>query len=97
MLLKDWKWQSKGPGLGNQILLDFDRFHLSIIDDGYGGKKGLYEIQTYLAEQGVALHPLEMLGITEKHDTVKGFLSEAAVDDIIVKLYWLSACSPKQI
>jgi len=102
MLLKDYEWQTKRPNdrtenAGGQIVLDFGRYHLSIIDDGYGKEDGLYEIAVYSAENGVAKHQVEMLGITNPNDTVRGYLTEADVNDIINKLYWLSAQKPSQI
>ena len=45
MLLNDYTWQTKRPrdrteAAGRQIVLDLGRYHLSIIDDGYGREDG---------------------------------------------------------
>lgn len=102
MKLADFKWVTKRPrvrteDVGRQIVLDFGQYHLSIIDDGYGREKGLYEIAVYSAADGVAKHQVELPGITAEGDTVQGHLTESDVDGIINKLYWLSAERPKQI
>jgi len=36
-------------------------------------------------------------GITEEHDTVKGWLTTDDVDTIIKKMYFLTGVSPKQV
>jgi len=104
MLLKDFEWQTKQGHLtnrtenaGRQIILDFGLYHLSVIDDGYGREDGLYEIAVFLVKDGNATKQLEMPGITWPGDTVRGNLTEAEVDDIINKLYWLSAHKPTQL
>lgn len=104
MNLTNYQWQTKQShrsnrteNAGGQIVLDFGRYHLSIIDDGYGREDGLYEIAVYSAENGVAKHQIELIGITNPGDTVRGYLTEADVNEIINKLYWLSAKIPEQI
>jgi len=102
MKLSSYQWQTKRPNdltenAGRQIVLDFGRYHLSIIDDGYGREKGLYEIAVFDAKDGVAIQQIELPGITWSGDTVKGHLTENDVNDIINKLYWLSANVPEQI
>lgn len=101
--LKDYRWMPKAPAIprfperGNQITLDYGKYHLSIIDDGYGREQGLYEIAVYEARDGTALGQIELTGITEDGDTVKGFLSEADVTGIINKMYWITQEIPEQI
>ena len=78
---------------GIQALIDFGKYELSIIksDFSYGGKQGLYEIAAYRdGEQA------EMPGITEKGDTVKGFLTEGEVEAIIKKMHLLSGNDGRQ-
>ena len=79
---------------GTQVLLDFGDYDLSIVSNAtsYGGDKGLYEIAPFKNGQMV-----NMPGITEEHDTVKGWLTEADVDTIIKKMYFFTGVSPRQI
>jgi hypothetical protein len=79
---------------GTQVMLNFGDYELSIVSHSgsYGGQKGLYEIAPFKNGQMV-----NMPGITEEHDTVKGYLTEAAVDTIIKKMYFLTGKSPRQI
>lgn len=79
---------------GTQIVLDFGEYELSIVSHSgsYGGKQGLYEIAVLKYGDFV-----EMPGITEEHDTVKGYLTEKAVDTIIKKMYFLTGVSPEQV
>ena len=82
---------------GRQIVLDFDKYHLSVIDDGYGSADGLYEIGVFNACDGVARDMTELPGITAEGDSVKGHLTEADVDAIIVKLYAITGTEPRQV
>ena len=103
MKLADFKWMSKRDGrdrtenFGGQIVLDFGKYHLSIIDDGYGREDNLFEIGAFEAKDGVALSMTELPGITAEGDTVKGYLTESDVDAIIKKLYAITGTEPKQI
>jgi hypothetical protein len=77
---------------GIQAILEFGRDHeLSIVksDFSYGGKSGLYEIAVY--HQG---NQVEMPGITEQGDTVRGFLSEDEVEGIIKKMHLATGADP---
>ena len=69
---------------GIQSILNFGQYDLSIIqsDFSYGGKQGLYEIAVYEGQEQV-----ELPGITEEGDTVKGFLTEDNVMGIIAKMH----------
>ena len=82
---------------GSQAVLDFGKYHLSIINDGYGSEDGLYEIGVFDACDGVARGMTELPGITEEGDSVKGNLTEADVDAIILKLYTITGTEPRQV
>ena len=102
MHLNTFEWKAKPPLVprhnGQQIVLDFGKFQMSIINDGYGKEQGLLEIQTYKVDNETGdISPIELMGITGEHDTVKGFLNENEVNGIIHKLYWLTGERPKQI
>ena len=67
---------------------------LSIVSHkgSYGGKQGLFEIGVF--HNG---DMIEMDGITQPGDTVKGFLTKDEVDGIIVKMFTLTGHDPEQI
>ena len=98
MKLADFKWMTKQQHkrlvgeAGGQIILNFGNYELSIIDDGYGGKQGLYEIGVF-KDGGMK----ELPGITAYGDSVKGYLTETDVDAIIKKMYTLTGTTPRQI
>jgi len=81
---------------GRQAVLDFGNYHLSIIDDGYGSDQGLYEIGVFAATDGVASGLTVLPGITDG-DSVKGYLTEADIDAIILKLYAITGTEPRQV
>lgn len=83
---------------GTQVLLDFKKYELSIIksDFSYGGKQGLYEIGVW-AVGDYGINMVELEGITSPGDTVKGYLTEAKVNDIIKSMSDLTKETPKQI
>ena len=103
MKLANFQWltkqqhKSRVTEAGRQIVLDFGKYHLSIIDDGYGGSKGFYEIATFAACDGVSSDLVELPGITNEGDTVKGWLTESDVDGIIMKLYTATGKEPRQV
>ena len=74
-----------------QMVLNFGTYELSIVRNAisYGNKKGLFEIGVFKGEDMVSLP-----GITEDHDTVKGFLSPESVGGIIKKMYFISGKTP---
>ena len=82
---------------GSQAVLDFGKYHLSIINDGYGSADGLYEIGVFNACDGVARDMTELPGITAEGDSVKGNLTEANINAIIVKLYTITGTQPRQV
>jgi hypothetical protein len=104
MQLKDFKWMTKRmsrhdptENAGAQIVLDFGKYHLSVIDDGYGREDHLLEIGLFEAEDGVALGMTELPGITAEGDSVRGYLTEEDVDCIIKKLHAITGVEPTQI
>ena len=70
---------------GKSAVIPFGDYELSIVSHeySYGGKDGLYEIAVYKADSN---DQVELPGITEEGDTVKGFLTEAGVMGIIKKM-----------
>ena len=104
MRLADFEWQIKNGQkhirteyVGRQIVLDFGKYHLSIIDDGYGRDDHLLEIGLFKAKDGVGLDMVELPGITNEGDTVRGYLTESEVNAIIVKLYTITGKEPTQV
>ena len=103
MKLANFKWMTKQQHksrvteAGGQIVLDFGKYHLSIIDDGYGRARGLLEIAVFDACDGIARGMTELPGITAEGDTVQGYLTEADVDAIIKKMYTLTGKEPTQV
>ena len=82
---------------GTQVVLKFgEQYNLSIVSHefSYGGKQGKYEIAVIDAK---ACEQVNFPGITEEHDTVKGWLTTDDVDTIIKKMYFLTGVSPKQV
>lgn len=76
----------------NQIVLKFGDYDLSIINDGYGGNRGMYEIGVFKDDDMV-----ELPGVTAEGDTVKGFLTESEVDEILLKMYSITKADPERI
>tara|TARA_B100001057_G_C22795132_1_gene929284 strand:+ start:1037 stop:1420 length:384 start_codon:yes stop_codon:yes gene_type:complete len=80
---------------GIQSILKFGPdYQLSIVksDFSYGGKSGLYEISVFTGDSQI-----NMPGITEDHDTVKGFLSEDEVVGIVKKMHLATGADPEAI
>lgn len=79
----------------HQCVLSFgDEYELSIISGqgAYSTKSAPYEIGVFKNGDFV-----EMPGITDEGDTVKGYLTEADVGAIIKKMYLLTGKTPRQI
>ena len=76
----------------NQIVLKFGDYDLSIIKDGYGGDRGMYEIGVFKDRNMV-----ELPGVTAEGDTVRGFLTESDVDGILLKMYSITKADPERI
>jgi len=81
---------------GNQAVLDFGNYHLSVIDDGMGKDASLYEVATFKSNDGLASDFVELPGITDEHG-VRGYLTETDVDAIIKKMYSITGRLPIQI
>jgi hypothetical protein len=82
-------------GLGRQqCVLDFGDYELSIIsgDCAHGTKTAPFEIAVFKNGDFI-----EMPGITNEDDTVKGYLTESDVGVIIKKMYLITGKSPRQI
>ena len=79
------------PPNGKQALFNFDSYVLSVVQHSgsYGNAQGLYEIGIFEGDNMV-----EMPGITEPGDTVKGFLSETEVNGIIKKMTSVTGVEP---
>jgi len=94
MNFQDIKFNKTQMPKGIQAMLNFGDYELSIVksDFSYGGKSGLYKIAVFKDNGQV-----ELPGITEQGDTVKGFLSESDVESIIKKMYIASKIDPKQV
>lgn len=85
MKFEDIKFTEQTSPKGVQALLEFGEYELSIVcnDSSYGGKNGgtLYEIGVFKGNTMV-----ELPGITEPGDTVRGWLTESDVETIILKM-----------
>ena len=94
--LSSFEMIEKADILGDyQCVLAFgDEYELSIISGQYA-----HSTKTSPYEIAVLKHGdlVEMPGITEEGDTVKGYLTEAQVSAIIKKMYFLTGKSPRQI
>tara|TARA_B100001287_G_scaffold186712_1_gene157582 strand:- start:601 stop:891 length:291 start_codon:yes stop_codon:yes gene_type:complete len=79
---------------GIQALIKFADYELSIVKNevSYGSKMGLYEIAVFKGDGQVNLP-----GITEDNDTVKGFLNEGDVMGIIKKMHLISGADPEAV
>ena len=91
MKFKDIKFNKTEMPSGIQAMLNFGDYDLSIVksDFSYGGKQGLYEIAVFKGNGQV-----ELPGITEQGDTVKGFLNEGEVEGIIKKMHLVTGKDP---
>ena len=87
MKFKDIKFNETDMPKGIQAMIHFGDYDLSIVksDFSYGGKSGLYEIAVFKGDGQV-----ELPGITEQGDTVKGFLNESNVEGIIKKMFTIT-------
>ena len=94
MKFKEIKFNKTDTPNGIQAMIDFGEYDLSIVksDFSYGGKSGLYEIAVFKGNGQV-----ELPGITEQGDTVKGFLSQGEVEGIIKKMHLATGKEPKQV
>jgi len=81
----DWKSELVDTDLPNgvQAIIPIGDYELSIVksDFSYGGDQGLWEIGVF---NGAGM--VELPGITVEGDTIKGYLTEDDIDDIIAKM-----------
>jgi phage tail protein X len=91
MRFKDLKFTPTNMPKGVQSILHFGDYELSIINTGYGADQGLYEIGCFQHGKFV-----ELPGITETGDTVKGYLTEDGVTSTILKMYCITGKEPIQ-
>ena len=97
MKLSNFKMMPTRSPDGVQVVLQFgDKYDLSIVQNelSYGNKQGLYEIAVI---DKTACEQVNLPGITEDYDTVKGWLTEVDIDNIIKKLYTITAKEPVQV
>ena len=99
MKLSDFKMLKTESPNGVQAGLDFGKYHLSIVksDFSYGGAQGKYEIGVFAANDGVATSMVELPGITNEGDSVKGWLTEKDVDSVLKKMYLITGKIPVQV
>lgn len=83
---------SRMPG-GIQAIVKFGDYSLSIIQSSmsYGGSEGLYEIGVYNYTEKKMV---ELPGVTDEGDTVKGYLTESDVTAILLKMHSLTGKEP---
>jgi hypothetical protein len=79
---------------GIQLVLDFKDYELSVVqhDGSYGGTQGLFEIMVSDENGGV-----ELPGITEPGDTVKGWLTLEDVSSICKKMTSITGNDPVKV
>jgi hypothetical protein len=84
---------------GEQIVLDFDTYHLSIVRNSMsiGNESGLYEICVFNAKGGLANDVVKLENIGNDEFGIKGNLTEAEVDAIIMSICDLTKTSPIQV
>ena len=96
----DLKFKSFRGGISSRVA--YGDYELSIVRHGmsYGNQEGLYEIGIFKNEGGDANNMVEIAGVTEKGDTVKGFLTEEDVTEIMgimVKISGTDGVQKKEI
>ena len=94
MKFSDIKFNETMTPPGVQALIKFKDYELSIVQNNvsYGGKMDLYEIGVF--KDG---NLVELPGITEPGDSVKGFLTEEGVEAIIKKMHLVSGSDPEAV
>ena len=80
---------------GIQLVLDFEKYELSVVqhEGSYGGPQGLYEIMVSDSNG----HGIELPGITEQGDTVKGWLTLEEVSGICKKMTAITGNDPVKV
>jgi len=79
---------------GVQAIIEFGQYELSVVKHSmsYGGERGLYEIAVF--EDNAQI---ELPGITEEGDTIKGFLCEEGLNVIFKKMTTITGSMGTQI
>ena len=79
---------------GVQAIIQFGQYQLSVVKHSmfYGGMKGLYEIAVF--EDNAQI---ELPGITQEGDTIKGFLCEEGLNVIFKKMTTITGSMGTQI
>ncbi|MAV07985.1 MAG: hypothetical protein CMQ88_02145 [Gammaproteobacteria bacterium] len=92
MKFKDIKFNQTTMPKGIQSMIKFGDYDLSVVKNtsSYGGSQGLYEIAVFKDNEQV-----ELPGITQAGDTVKGYLSESEVEGIIKKMHLVTGRDPE--
>ena len=77
---------------GYQARFGFGKYTLSVVqnDISYGSKEGLYEISVFEED-----NQIELPGITEQGDSVRGWLTKDDVNSIMKKLTSITGTNAK--
>ena len=77
---------------GYQARFEFGEYILSVVqnDISYGNKEGLYEISIFQDD-----NQIELPGITDEGDSVRGWLTKDDVNSIIKKLTSITGINAK--
>ena len=77
---------------GKKVEYKFDDYILSVVKNSvsYGNQEGLYEISIFKNDTQI-----ELPGITDPGDTVKGWLTEDDVNSIIIKMITITGTDAK--
>jgi len=98
MKLADFKTMPRdGFPTTNQWVLDFGKYHLSVITGGCGNAEAPYEIAVFAANDGAAGGFVQLPGITGPDDDVRGYMTADEVNATITKLYAITGQTPVQI
>jgi len=94
MKFSDFEKRKTNSPIGEQVILDFGRWELSIVrnEASYGHQQNLWEVGVFKDGSMV-----EAPGITEAGDTIKGWLTENDIDVIIKKMVTMTGNEPIQI
>tara|TARA_B110000305_G_scaffold237096_1_gene299699 strand:+ start:1753 stop:2040 length:288 start_codon:yes stop_codon:yes gene_type:complete len=76
---------------GMKMVFEIGKYDLSVVNNkmSYGNKQGLFEISVYKDN-----NQIELPGITDPGDTVKGFLTADDVNAIIKKMTAITGVEP---
>lgn len=90
MKFKDIQFEPFLDGISAK--LNFGHLSLSIVKHGgsYGSQQGLYEIAMFDENDDM----IEVPGITNEGDTVKGWLTESDVTDVLKQLHTKTGTNP---